>query len=286
MGNNKRALLVVSYGSAHATAREKTIGRIEQELSDAFRDRRLYRAWTSDFMRRRREEADGIHVDDVREAIARMKADGVHDVLVQPVFIICASEYKKVLDAFAGEPKGIFDRVRIGTPLLSSEDDVKRLAEILPALAQSSVTAEPGEDRVWRSKALVFMGHGSSTEPEANDIYRKLEAEAHRQGSEQIVIGTIDGAPGYSHVTDRLKNLKPDGVILMPLLLTAGAHVLRDMQGDREGSWKSRIETEGYPVLAVAKGIAEFAAVRALFAEHARAAEASGEDADHAHGDE
>ena len=55
----------------------------------------------------------------------------------------------------------------------------------------------------------------------------------------------------------------------MPLLLTAGAHVIRDMTGDREGSWKQRLEAEGFTVEAVPKGLAEYEEIRDIFIEHA-----------------
>lgn len=45
--DEKKALLVVSFGTSHHDTREKTIDRIEAYLAGAFPDRRVYRAWTS-----------------------------------------------------------------------------------------------------------------------------------------------------------------------------------------------------------------------------------------------
>ena len=42
----KKGLLVVSFGTSFDATREKTIDRIEADLSEVFSDRRFYRGWT------------------------------------------------------------------------------------------------------------------------------------------------------------------------------------------------------------------------------------------------
>ncbi len=257
MKREKKAILAVSYGSSLAAAREKTIDIIEKELADAFPDRKLYRAWTSEFMRRRVREQDGTEVLNLAEVIDQMQKDGIEDVVVEPVFVACASEYQKVIDAF-GQPE-VFSKVRIGMPLLGSDEDLKTVAALLPIL----------EEKLSPEDAMVFMAHGSSSAPESNQIFIDLSDELKRQRLSNVMIGTIDGSPGFDFIPKTLHGMQPEKVILMPFLLTAGAHVIRDMSSDREGSWKNLLETEGFQVEAVPKGIAEYEEIREIFVRHA-----------------
>ena len=55
--DEKKALLVVSFGTSHHDTREKTIDRIEAYLAGAFPDRRVYRAWTSGMIIRKLRSA-------------------------------------------------------------------------------------------------------------------------------------------------------------------------------------------------------------------------------------
>ena len=258
MDKTKKAILAVSYGSSLAAAREKTIDIIEKELADAFPDRKLYRAWTSEFMRKRANEQDGLSVPNLAEVIEQMQKDGIEDVVVEPVFVACASEYQKVIDAFE-QSADAFSQVCIGMPLLGSEEDLKTVAALLPNL----------EGELSPEDALVFMAHGSSSMPESNQIFMDLADELKRQKIENVLIGTIDGAPGFDFIPETLREKEPGKVILMPFLLAAGSHVIRDMSSDREGSWKNRLETEGFQVEAIPKGLTEYEEIRQIFVEHA-----------------
>lgn len=258
MKREKKAILAVSYGSSLATAREKTIDIIEKELADAFPDRKLYCAWTSEFMRKRAKEQDGLSVPNLTEVIDQMRKDGIEDVVVEPIFVACASEYQKVIDAFE-QSADTFLQVRIGMPLLGSDEDLKTVAALLPNL----------EEKLSPEDAMVFMAHGSSSAPESNQIFIDLSDELKRQRLSNVMIGTIDGSPGFDFIPKTLHGMQPEKVILMPFLLTAGAHVIRDMSSDREGSWKNLLEAEGFQVEAVPKGIAEYEEIREIFVRHA-----------------
>ncbi len=87
MEQNK-ALLVVSFGTSYPETRAKTIEKLEAALQAAFPERKLYRAWTSGMIIDKVGKEQGLQVDTVAEALARMLADGVDDLLVQPTHIL------------------------------------------------------------------------------------------------------------------------------------------------------------------------------------------------------
>ena len=47
MNTNKKAILVVSFGTSYKETREKTIDAIENEIKNSFPDYTIYRAFTS-----------------------------------------------------------------------------------------------------------------------------------------------------------------------------------------------------------------------------------------------
>ena len=60
----KKAILVVSFGTSHENTRAVTIDAIESEIASAFPDFAIYRAWTSGMiirkiLKRDRKRGDG-----------------------------------------------------------------------------------------------------------------------------------------------------------------------------------------------------------------------------------
>ena len=84
----KKALLVVSFGTSQNGAREAAIDKLEQELAAAFPDRKFYQAWTSKIIIRKVRERDGVVHDTVEQALEKMADDGINDLLIQPTNII------------------------------------------------------------------------------------------------------------------------------------------------------------------------------------------------------
>ena len=67
---------------------KKTIDAIEKEIADAFPDYQIYRAWTSKMIMAKLLRRDGIKILNVREAMEKMRDDGITDVIVQPTHVI------------------------------------------------------------------------------------------------------------------------------------------------------------------------------------------------------
>ena len=88
MSENKKAILVVSFGTSMNDAREKTIDVIENDIRAAYPDYLVYRAWTSKMIIRKIMKRDHIQINTVTEAMEQMLADGITEVIVQPTHIL------------------------------------------------------------------------------------------------------------------------------------------------------------------------------------------------------
>lgn len=259
---SRKALLVVSFGTTHEDTRHRTIDAAEAALAQAFPDRKLYRGWTSRVIVKRLSER-GIAVDTLEEAIARMQAEGMTDILVQPTHMIPGAENDRMLEALVrvqaaqAQTDGGFETIRTGLPLLAGAEDLKELAQILAA-----------EHLTEDGACLVLMGHGSSKKPEANQVYADMEGAFREIGVGNAFVATVEGTPTLDDVMDRLP-AETKQVILTPLMIVAGDHARNDMAGPEEDSWKSRLEAAGFQVKPVLRGLGEYSAVREMLVRHA-----------------
>lgn len=255
----KKAVLVVSFGTSHLDSCEKTIGAIEREIAAAFPDREVRRAFTSGMILKKLKNRDGVEIDGVAEALGRLLDGGFTDVLVQPTHVMNGNEYEDMMREAAGF-EGKFNQLRYGAPLLTSSEDYFQLIEaireeVFPLL----------EDEL-----LVYMGHGS--DHEANAVYSALNFMLSQKGIHNVVVGTVEAYPDLPAVLAIAKQSGKKRIRLMPLMVVAGDHAKNNMAGGEEDSWDTAFRNAGFEVEAQLKGLGEYAAVRKLYVEHARAA--------------
>ena len=249
----KKGILVVSFGTSHLDTMKKTIDVIEKEIAEKFDGCRVYRAFTSGMIIRKLKRTENMDIDTVSEALKRMAADGMEDVIVQPTHIINGIENDRMMEDLM-ENMSLFKRIRVGKPLLSSVEDYKK-----------SIHAVMAETELRDGEMLVLMGHG--TDHHANSAYPTLEYTFHALGYNQVLVGTVESFPELKNVMAKLKIAEKKKVALMPFMLVAGDHAKNDMAGD-EDSWKSGLEEEGYEVRVILKGLGEFEGIRKIFLEH------------------
>ena len=255
----QHALLAVSFGTSHRDTLEKTIAAIEGALAAAFPERTLRRAFTSGMILRKLAR-EGTQIDDVPAALEKLAAEGYTDVLVQPTHIMNGDEYDKMM-ALAAPYEERFEKLAFGRPLLTETGDYLDAAQALLADLPPQTAG----------KAILYMGHG--TEHFANSCYALLEYVFRDLGRKDMVIGTVEGYPGFGEAVRRIQELGADQVELRPLMIVAGDHAKNDLAGEEEDSWKSLLEREGYAVTCVLQGLGEFPSVQALFVKHAKEAE-------------
>ena len=255
MTKDKRALLVVSFGTSHAETREKTIGAIERDIAAAYPDCEVRRAFTSGMILKVLENRDGIVIDNVAEAMSRLADDGFREVLVQPTHVIPGDEYDDMA-ADVMRQAGRFEKITIGTPLLYQTEDyrkvIRAVMEQFPDLS----------DR----EALVLMGHG--TGHPINAAYPALDYQVKEMGYKNVFVGTVEGYPDLETVLRQVEAYRPEKVILLPLMVVAGDHAINDMAGEDEDSWKSVFEKAGFEVSCVIKGLGELQPIRDIYLEH------------------
>ena len=252
----KPVILVVSFGTSYNDSRDLTIGAIETAIQNANPDKEVRRSFTSQIIIDKLKERDGLEIDNVKEAFARLESDGVKELIVQPTHVMNGFEYDDLI-AEIDKNRSKFDSVKIGSPLLTTDDDYSR---VITAITDATAEYDDG------NTAIVFMGHG--TEHESNATYAKLQTKLTDAGKKNYCIGTVEAEPSIEDVIKFAKDGGYKRVVLEPLMVVAGDHANNDMAGDEEDSWKTILEKEGFEVVPVLRGLGQIDAIRSIYADH------------------
>ena len=256
----EQELLVVSFGTSYNDSRRLTIGAIENAMEKAFPDYSVRRGFTSQIIIDHVKSRDDVTIDNVDEALKRAVDNKVKTLVIQPTHLMNGLEYNDLADEVA-QYSDAFDKVAIGQPLLTSDDDFKT---VIKAITEATAEYDDGET------AICFMGHG--TEADSNAVYAKMQDMLASEGYEHYYVGTVEAEPSLEDVIAKVKEGEYKKVVLEPLMIVAGDHANNDMAGDEDGSWKKEFEKAGYDVTCLVRGLGELEPIQQLFTEHAQAA--------------
>lgn len=257
----KKVILVVSFGTSYNDSRDVTIGAIEDAITKAFPDYEVRRAFTSQIIIDKLKERDGLEIDNVEEALDRAVADGVKTLVVQPTHLMDGYEYTDLANALA-EYESKFDKVVLGQPLLSDDEDFD---QVVKAITEHTASYDDGET------AICFMGHG--TEADSNAIYGKMQEKLTQAGYANYYVGTVEAEPSLDDVIAAINaNGSYKKVVLEPLMVVAGDHANNDMAGDEDDSWKTSFEKEGYEVECLLEGLGQISAIQEVYVAHTKEA--------------
>ena len=205
----KKALLVVSFGTSFEEALPAIVN-IEETCKKAFPDYDFYRAFTSGMIIRKWARTKNVIIHNPDEVMKRLVAEGYEEVICQPTHIINGLEYDKMMNMLLAY-KDQIPTIKVGTPLLTEEEDYKEACEHF-----------------------------------ANSAYSQFENMLRDLGHESTYVGTVEGFPSLDYVIRRLKIREIKKVYVMPLMIVAGDHARNDLAGAEADSWDSILKADGF----------------------------------------
>jgi sirohydrochlorin cobaltochelatase len=253
---HQKSLLVVSFGTSYDN-RELSIGGIEKTLQTAYPDYDVRRAFTSQIIIDKLKERDNLTIDNVRDAMDRLVADGVKEVVIQPTHVMDGFEYNDII-AEVTSYEDHFESLKIGKNLLTSDTDYQEVASVI----MQEMKAYDVE-----GTAIVLMGHG--TEASSNVTYAKMQKVFTDMGYTRCFVGTVESTPTLADVIALVKTSDAKKVVLAPLMIVAGDHATNDMAGDEDDSWKKEFKAAGFEVECVLKGLGQMQGIQNLIVMHA-----------------
>lgn len=255
IGENE--LLVVSFGTSYNDSRVADIKGIEDALQAAYPDWSVRRAFTAQIIIDKLKKRDGITIDNMTEALDRCVEDGVKEIVVQPTHLMGGLEYTDVkdeLDKYADK----FDKISLGDPLLTSDDDYKKVAA---AIKENMASFDDGKT------ALCLMGHG--TEADSNADYAKMQEVFKNEGLTQFFVGTVEAEPTCEDVIAAASAAGYKKAVLAPFMVVAGDHANNDMADETDpDSWAAKFVAAGFEVTCLLQGLGQNVAVDDIYVAH------------------
>lgn len=247
----RTAILLAAYGAGTARGREGALD-FEKQCRARFPSMPLRWAYTSPRIRER-IALERRKSDSVPKALMRLHYEKYEACAVQPLQAIPGGEYEDVLYGCEGVARETGLKISVGRPLLSGEGGLEATALAL----LRSLPPERGA-----AENVIFMGHGARRP--AVSLYDRL-ADALAALDKGIFLGTLSGGRSLEKILPLLVSKR---VWLVPLLSLAGGHVLRDMAGDHESSWKSIISAQNHECLPVLKGLSQCPGVSGIWLDN------------------
>ncbi len=301
---NDKAILLVAFGSTWQQAYD-AFDLTRSEFENEFKGYDVYLSFSSAICINRAAAAENTVARSFYEPKYWLEAFGrvkYSEIIIQSMQVIPGEEYGRVVNAvkdFANNSNGDLDdkylsevKIKIGTPLMATPEDVTALAKVLDTNFKSYAA----------KGAMLFMGHGNPDEYDtykANVRYSQLETALQAINGNYFV-GTVDMADNFKvQVHERMveNGLTSGNVYCAPLMSIAGDHAHNDMAGDDDAwdngfevnedgevedtSWKLYFYHLGYTIDAdsytdnkgIVKGLLEYKNIRDLYKAHTRRAE-------------
>lgn len=254
----KTAIVLAAFGSRNRNA-ISALETITERVRQAYPDIPVRLAYTSRIIRGHMKKA-GEEVDSVPLALDKLLEEGFTRLVIQSLHLIPGMEFHELLgiaNRYMLKDCG-FNRIEIGLPLVAGESDLETVVD-----AFLSIASEGKGD----NDAVLFMGHG--TRHEGAVYYAALHREFQKR-DKTVHMGVMEHIKeaGIDVIIDRFKKEGVKKAYLLPFLFGAGWHVARDMVGDDEDSWKTRLESEQIECEPVLKGAGEYDSLVNIWMSH------------------
>lgn len=256
---DKKAILLVAFGTSVPEA-QQVFDKIDAEAKKRFPGVEIRWAYTSGMIRAKLAKQGKI-LSSPEEALAKLMAEHYTHVAVLSLQTIPGREFHDLYRnaMLFGEMAGGFKKILVAQPLLSSYDDMVRTAKGL--IANLPPERMPGE-------RVIFMGHGSEKHP-ADAMYLAMN-QILSELDPNIFVATVEGHPSIEELSSKFAKDEKGSkkTYLIPFMLVAGDHAMKDMAGDEPDSWKSILTKDGYRCEIVLKGTGDYPQVVDVWMDH------------------
>jgi sirohydrochlorin cobaltochelatase len=166
--------------------------------------------------------------------------------------VVPGQEFTHKVLPLADEAPGL----AVGTPLLTEDSDIERTIDALAA-AHPTIS-DP-------SVANVVVAHGNERHPEFAERILALATRIHGRYP-NVFVASVEGEPGTAPLEEARVWAQQSGhVHFVPLMVVAGDHVLNDVMGDEEDSWKQVVAA---PKVTCGQPLGYLSAICDVFFDH------------------
>ncbi|SEA35636.1 sirohydrochlorin cobaltochelatase [Desulfuromusa kysingii] len=220
----KPAIVLVAFGTSVDTARP-VFDYINDKACERYAGYDVQWAFTSQFIIDKLKK-QGIVTRNVEEVVADLRKQGKKNIVFQSLHVVPGQEYRSVVDV---DMHGL--NVAFGDALMTSAADI---AAVVDALGKDIDAQQP----------TVIVAHGNDHHSEFNQQLVAFAKTIEPQYP-NLVVASVEGQPGITPL-QKIKVLSEEigTVKFVPLMIVAGDHIMNDVMGDEEDSWKKIIQAD------------------------------------------
>ncbi len=242
-------ILIPAFGTtAIALA---TYGHLDMAIRNHFSEREIIWSYSSRMATKKMvQQEDAAHLS-LEETLRQLKTRQVGGVVVQSLHLLPGTEFHDLQRTIRNSELAS----TMGLPLLTTPGDYDAIGEIF----RPTIAERPGT-------AILLLGHGT-THPTWSAYYC-LEKILRRKFGARIFVGALEKFPDSKGLPVEIQAAGFAEVCIIPFLLIAGMHYHRDIVGDGQTSWMTRLRNTGLTVEAISHGLGLFPGVEQLIIRH------------------
>ncbi len=244
-----RPLIITAFGTSSNAF--TTYTHIDKKLRQHFPEEQICWAYSSRTITSKLQALDDKEIFHPQELLENLINKGVKEAVLQSLHLFPGKEFHS-LTRLANE-SGL--NCFIGAPLLTSPQDYLDLATIIEPIVNEK-----------NGSALLILGHG--TDHPIWVAYHCLEKILNRELSQKVYVGVVEKYPDSSSIIDEIHADGVKHICILPLFLVTGMHYKRDIIGEKEDSWRSRLLKKGIALDVIDYGLGLFPGIDELICRH------------------
>jgi len=244
----KPPIILTAFGTTSKAL--ETYSFMNNIIKKRFADHEVAWAYTSRIVRDKLKKKSNISIRHPDTILDEFYDKGHKWAVAQSMHLVCGHEFHRLVD----ETKKSKIRTTVGLPLLTSYDDYKAVGSALSV-----------DEYLQQNEAVILMGHG--TDHPAWASYPALENILQQDYGPDVHVGVIDKEPSRELFIEKIVKTGVKQALLLPLMLVAGMHLAKDLEGD-EDSWQNAFNEKNIFVKIEKKGLGFNKKIIDIFVSH------------------
>ncbi|MCP4717353.1 MAG: anaerobic cobalt chelatase [Deltaproteobacteria bacterium] len=218
------AIVLVAFGTSPPNAR-KVFDYIDSRAKEHFPGHDIHWAFTSEIIRRKLK-TQGIITQSLTEVVASLRQAGIKRAVFQSLHVAPGQEFNEIKKV---DTTGL--TIAVGDALLATDADIEAAIKAV-------------ETNISPDAPNILVAHGNEHHPEFNVQILKFAQKIEAIHSNTWVC-SVEGQPGTEKLQKAAQPAAQKGEVnFIPLMIVAGDHIMNDVMGDEDDSWKNVVAAQ------------------------------------------
>ncbi|WP_294386387.1 sirohydrochlorin cobaltochelatase [uncultured Clostridium sp.] len=248
-----KAIVLVAFGSANLEGIKKSIGLLEKDLEKCFgEDYTIFKAFTSNKVIDLLKERYDYVVPHLSKVLFNLVNQGYEEVIIQPLHIMSGRD-KNQIEETVNEYKYSMKKLVISKSLFTEEEENlnKESYEVGRIISENIGNND-----------ILLVGHGSKRS--SNKLYDVIEEAVRNITDKRVYMATLEGEKTIDTVIEKLVRDKVNNLIVKPLFIIPGKHVVSDISIG-EGSWIEMLRERNINITINEDSLLQYEKIRKLY---------------------